>query len=334
MWILKQRKFNPIPRMILLLAFLPNIIISPLTNFAAADSYFNSSEPGCDGSDLNILFCDDFEDGDWAQTYGEVDHPGNDGWNMTPFPAGSLCPSTGCTKGTPLFGLPIYGAICGHTGVAGTNCTATSGRHAGIGQGIFMGDHNFKDRQSVSELYWRYYIKDSYDFVQGMEKMLIINPCCAGRGGIKFANHFSWGGGPARNIQVMVRGEGANRSLNISNISLTHGTWWFIEYHIKLNDPDVNNGIWEVWIDNCGVNGNECTGAPTLRARHTDVRWRNDTALIGSIWLENWAKPGSVGETYYDQIKVSRIGPIGFAGYTNSNHDVTPPDPQEHLSAR
>src|SRR5262245_49175420 len=32
---------------------------------ASAHPYFNSSEAGCDGSDPNVLMCDDFEDGTW-----------------------------------------------------------------------------------------------------------------------------------------------------------------------------------------------------------------------------------------------------------------------------
>jgi len=35
---------------------------------ALADTYYNSSEPGCDGSDPTVLFCDDIEDGGWIET--------------------------------------------------------------------------------------------------------------------------------------------------------------------------------------------------------------------------------------------------------------------------
>jgi hypothetical protein len=180
-----------------------------------------------------------------------------------------------------------------------------------------MGDHNFSGQQSVDEFYFRYYLKDLPGAQIGQEKMLSVNLCCAGGGGIKFANHFTWAGG--RTIQVTVVAEGANRGLNVSDIGvLTTGTWWFIEYHLKLNTPGVANGVWEVWINNCGTSGTSCTGTPTLRARHTNVLWRivGDNSQVGSLWLENWANPGGTGTTYYDQIKVSKVGPIGFMGVT------------------
>jgi hypothetical protein len=34
---------------------------------ARADLYFNSSEPGC-GTDPTVVWCDDFERGEWGQT--------------------------------------------------------------------------------------------------------------------------------------------------------------------------------------------------------------------------------------------------------------------------
>ena len=76
------------------------LVLAPFlipSDLAYADQYFNSAEPGCDGSDPTVVFCDDFEDGDWAFT----DHDGmrggakvtpnaetylpNDGWWMDPY---------------------------------------------------------------------------------------------------------------------------------------------------------------------------------------------------------------------------------------------------------
>ena len=296
------------------------IIFLIMSHSASAHLYYNSSEPGCDGSDPNILWCDDFEDGDWAQTYSSTALESNDGWVMNQYGPGC---NGGCTDGVPLVGSPAKGVKCGMAGVAGTNCAASSGMRSGsAGQPPFMGDHNFVDQQSVDELYFRYYLKDLPGSVIGQEKMLSVNTCCAGIGGIKFANHFTWPG--SRIIQVTVVPEDVNRQLNISNIgSLTIGRWWYIEYHIKLNTPGASDGIWEAWINDCGVDGTSCSGSPTLRARHTNVKWRNagDNSKMGSLWLENWANPGGSGETHYDQIKVSKIGPIGF---TKSNAPTLP----------
>lgn len=278
-------------------------IIFIINSTASAHLYFNSSEPGCDGSDPNVLWCDDFEDGDWALTYSSPTDA-NDGWNMTPYSPGCV---GGCSAGQALVGTPTKGAKCGMAGVANTNCTASSGVRSGNDQAPFMGDHNFNGQQSVDELYFRYYLKDLPGSTIGQEKMLSVNTCCAGIGGIKFANHFTWPGG--RIIQVTVVPEDANRELNISDVgALTIGHWWYIEYHLKLNTPGASNGVWEAWVNDCGANGTDCSGSPTLRARHTNVKWRNagDNSQMGSLWLENYANPGGTGETYYDQIKVSK----------------------------
>lgn len=291
---------------------------------AFADPYFNSSEPGCDGSDPNVLWCDDFEDGDWAQIYGSggSNPTVNDGWVMTPW--GQGCPRRGCQAGEVLQGLPKFGAACGGMGAAGTNCTASSGLRPNQpeGQALFMGDHDLKgatnEFDGYREIYFRYYLKDLPGFQVGQEKMLSINQCCAGRGGIKFGNTFSWKRSGSRNIQVTVYTADVNLGEEL-HITLPAGSWWFIEYHIKLNTPGASDGVWEAWVDDCGVAGMSCTGTPTRRARYTNVKWvrEGDMTTIGSLWLENWANPPSRGETYYDQIKVSTVGPIGFSSQPN-----------------
>jgi len=72
--------------------------------------------------------------------------------------------------------------------------------------------------------------------------------------------------------------------------------------------------VFELWVDNCGPTGTTCPATPTLRLRRTDVR-NNRTStneLIRVLWFESWAEPTSGGERYWDQIKVSKVGPIGF----------------------
>lgn len=84
---------------------------------AWADTYFNSSEPGCDGSDPTVLMCDDFEDGSWADRCDNSQ--ANDGWcaaeYVSPDPKGQR------------FGR------CGSLGVGGTDCVATSGEYVDLG---------------------------------------------------------------------------------------------------------------------------------------------------------------------------------------------------------
>ena len=88
---------------IIALAF---VATASVTGAASADPYFNSTEPGCDGSDPNVLTCDDFEDGDWyvtdGDTAGGLANPDNDGWGgtiyanpITPSGDGALRPDRG-----------------------------------------------------------------------------------------------------------------------------------------------------------------------------------------------------------------------------------------------
>jgi hypothetical protein len=197
-----------------------------------------------------------------------------------------------------------------------------------------MGDHNLgPNRNSYSELYMRHYRKFSSGFQFGQEKYWTINPCCAGIGGIKFAQHFTFPGGGSGQLILNVPAEDANRNQNITSINFTGGNWYYIEIHVKLNTPGVADGVWEMWSDNCGADGRGCTGPGTLRARHTNIMWRKagDNSQMGSIWLENWSAPlqygaqyPSAGEEYYDQIKVSRVR-VGPAGASQSAGNPVPP---------
>jgi len=237
---------------------------------------------------------------------------------MTPFPpAGSWPDSAGTNFGR-----------CGGQGVAGTNCAVTSGFHPNaIGQAPAMGDHSFNGTQSVDDIYMRHYRKFLPGFQFGAEKIWTVNACCAGIGGIKFANN-SLGAVAAVGSQASpvttVAAEDANRSWNYT---VTSGNWYYIEEHIKLNTPGVANGVLEIWADNCGANGLGCTGTPTLRAQYTNVLWRlaGDNTQIGSIWLESWSNIPSIGEEYYDQIKVSKVGPIGFTPMGTPPSDIVAP---------
>jgi hypothetical protein len=44
--------------------------------------------------------------------------------------------------------------------------------------------------------------------------------------------------------------------------------------------------------------------------------------LFGNLWFENWANPPSTGERHIDNIKVSRVGPIGFVGTTTPTRRI------------
>ena len=254
-------------------------------------------------------------------TTADKTNPLNDGWNGTPF--GGPDP-----QGTN-FGR------CGGQGAAGTNCAVTSGPHSGIGQALAMGDHDLRNLTSVSEIYFRYYMRPLAGYQFGQEKALTFNRCCAGVGGIYFGTMF-WGISNPTPIGYPVF-YAVNQGVNlVQNQGQEAGpqapNWYYVEVHLRLNTPGVNDGVLEVWMDNCGTNGRGCTSAGTLRLRYTNVLFRvaGDSSLIGSIWLENWANPASSGEMYYDQLVVAtrRVGPMPVAG------SATPPSAPTGLTVR
>lgn len=304
---------------------------------ATAHPYFNSSEPGCDGSDPNVLMCDDFEKNQNGDTPGNwyaenCDVANNNGGigNRSKGWCGNIS--------DPI--SPPGAARCGGLGAAGTDCTATGGPQTGQIGGQNMADHSFVNEQQVSEIYVRHYYKPLRDYRWGWEKMLTFNGCCAGVGGIKFGNlHLAGAQSGTRFTSVELTmqlvpntcGEDAHRKQNQGPPMLFTGdNWYFIEIHIRLSTPPCQpDGLLEVWIDNCGPNGLGCAGTPTLRMRHANVRFDRQTAndLIGSVWFENWGNLGSIGEAYKDQIKVSKVGPIGFMSGITDHVPPSPPGP-------
>lgn len=101
----------------------------------------------------------------------------------------------------------------------------------------------------------------------------------------------------------------------------SQGHWFAFEFRIRLNTPDVQDGLWDIWADDCGVAGTGCTGTPTHRASYTNVRYRgaaggNSALKIGSAYLDTWtnfAGDGSTGTISIDQLVVAtqRIGWMG-----------------------
>jgi len=267
---------------------------------------FPSAERGCDGSDPSVVMCDDFEDGAWYRTNcdnGGVTDPANDGWCGNVF--------------NPID--PPAAAVCGSAGAVGTQCAATSGFKSGQIGGQNMADHSFKNWDEYTEIYARYYYKAAPGYVWGWEKAMTWNQCCAGIGGIKWGNlHFPCNAAascaPSFQLvapELVMQGQNQGNTLEFQP-----GRWYFIEIHVRLSTPVAQpDGVLEMWLDDCGTDGLQCTGTPTLRLRRTDVRYDRNSSLerIGSLWWENWANPPSVGTEYYDQIKVATVGPIGFA---------------------
>lgn len=270
--------------------------------------YYNSQE--CSALNPSILFCDDFEDGDWyTKDADQANASGGvlqtDGWYGTIY-ANPITPSTA--------------AYCGARGANGTSCAATGGTLTGAVGGRNMASHAFAGGP-VSELWARWYYRADAGYQWGAEKNVNFTKLA---GDITWFNvQFNCGTGSRQpqatpHIQI-IHGTNTCQSPNVSPISIQSGRWYYFEVHLRLNSSGTTpDGLIEMWINDCGDTG-VCTGTPTLRTRMTNVAFnRNQTGCttnpcqVEVLWFENWANPGSIGTNYYDQIIASRSGPIGF----------------------
>ena len=269
--------------------------------------------------DADTVLADDFSRGAWytytaddvipylgandPETGGGYYNTGVHGWvgtiyngRPTPTPSGAV----------ELLGNGDYTATAG---VVGGDNTAN------------MADHNLK--YSTNEVWLRFYTKPSADYDVGSEKMVTFNSTAAGNGGISIGNAGSGRGianwdccpvydcnGPP-NVYYYRQNQGAE-------VITTPGRWQFVEMHVKMNTPGVADGIWELWLDDCGdgtfpVNP---VGSPTLKAQHLAVQWQGptDNKSIVSIWFENWSNPISSGSYKYTfRINANRAHALGFA---------------------
>lgn len=170
----------------------------------------------------------------------------------------------------------------------------------------------------VQELYIRWYAYWSSGYSFGAEKHMTITNSDAD---IAFANvQLNCGAGAASDsatpyVQI-IHGTDICQSPNVNNISIQSGHWYFFEMHLLAH---ATNGTVELWINDCGPSGTTCGPMPLLRTQRTGIALPGNSNgnQIETIWLENWANPASVGTgPYWDQLKVSTKGPIGFARTT------------------
>jgi hypothetical protein len=289
--------------------------------------YFNSTESGC-GTDSNVMLCDDFEDGIWYMTDGDHMVPENDGWFGNIY-ANPITPANAirCGTGTTPFG----------------NCAADGGLHLGVG-GRNMAQHRLKTSTcgstgveycNVNELYVRWYAKWDPGYLFAGEKHMVVTNS---DGDIAFAqidlNCATSGPLPTVGVNIGVNYGTVNEPGNCgpqnqgNNITIQSGRWYFFEFHVRAG----SNALMELWINDCGTTGTACGSAPILRTRLTGSLPGNaNGSQIQTLWLENWANSpagGSVGNgPLWDQIKASRVGPIGFSGSTGTTPPPSPTPP-------
>jgi hypothetical protein len=231
---------------------------------------------------------------------------------------------------------PAGAELCGSGVTPFGNCAANGGTQAGIG-GTNTALHHFKTATcgstgselcGVPEMYVRWYAKWAPGYMFGAEKHLNVTNS---DGDIAFANvQLNCGAGAAASsaspsIQI-IHGTDICQSPNqTGGITIQSGRWYFFEMHIVAS---ASNGTVELWINDCGTAGTSCGAAPILRTRLTGISLPGNSngSQIETIWLENWANPASSGTgPYWDQIKVSRVGPIGFSGAAPAPADVLAP---------
>lgn len=298
----------------------------------SAHPYYNSLEPICNSGDANILMCEDFEDGVW---YGEDCDTANRNGGIGPRTKG-WC---GSIYSNPI--TPANAASCGSGVTPFGNCAGNGGNLTSPGGGN-MAQHRFKvgncgvngsEYCGVNEVYVRWYAKWAPGFMFGAQKHMNITNS---DGDIAFANvQLNCGAGAASStatpyIQI-IHGEDFCQSPNVSGISLQSGRWYFFEMHVVAN---ATNGLVELWVNDCGTTGTDCGATPVLRTRRTGIKLPGNSNgnLIETIWLENWSNPASIGTgPYWDQIVVSRQGPIGFSKSTTTPPAPKPPQAPKNL---
>jgi hypothetical protein len=308
---------------------------------AEADPFFNSSEPGCNGSDPNVLMCDDFESSDAAHLA-----PAGTGVGTWASENADVANSNGGTdvrtKGWAMRirdGYPH--SICGPGNGFASNCSARSILKGGASGDSALADHNFAPStgpgrgSSYNEFYLRFYIKFSNPYTpNNNQKFITFNPCCANAGGIVH-------GGFGRDMsEPQLCPMQSCNNLNEGYLNQNQGTkfqplgaalnhWQMWEIHIKLNTPGQRDGVFEWWANDCGANADQCVGTPTLRMRYTNVFYRSstNTQQLGVLFWDIWGNPADVGTMLIDQIKVTKTGPIGFMGGTSTADRTGPAAP-------
>lgn len=227
-------------------------------------------------------------------------------------------------------------------------------------------------RSTYQEVYFRWYWKFLPGYVpHGSQKVLTWNRVHDGAG-------IDYGGGPTRstwnfsatptcdcNQEDPARGgapyinpaagQWCDLPMNVSPISIQTGRWYYCEVQIKLNTycttpPAGNashpcrNGIWRVWVNDCGVNGDQCGAGtpnptPTLRSSYTNIAWQGvypngqepnpglvgGGGLLGTVWWDDWGGSGaelSDSGTFLHDLNVASRAPIGFTGAP-----IAPPPP-------
>lgn len=277
--------------------------------------YISTYEP----VNANTLLADDFSRGAWytknydtAQSSGGLGQAGVHGWGGTIY-------------ADPI--TPAGAVVGGGVGLHGRQYAASGGYHTGTEGGRNMADHSFLGETGVSEAYFRLYFQPQSDYNGGHEKMFDFTWTGAGGGTLAALSYNYFGSETFAYIPYNFQDDGIGSrppgsnswmTANLaSGVPFTNTHWHYVEMRVKLNTPGSFDGIFEYWMDDCGVNGTSGPATPTKRGSYTDVKYRSSSSnLLRGIWIENWANPATTGTMYYANVYVSRA----FVGFANPAH--------------
>lgn len=266
--------------------------------------------PGGSSPNSNVLFCEDFDDGNMRDG-----KPNN--WDVGNFHPNGIAAAITCS-GSP-----------GGTGYGGSGCSFWSdylnqAEGSQLDGQFAWGEYKF----SESEVYVRYYFKKSAGkCASWAQKGLVVG----GDVGAQISSDFicseqfsvhSYDLEVGTGVEFLEQNQGSN------NLKVQAGKWYLVEVHVKLNTPGQKNGIAELWMDD--VSGGT-PASQTLRLRYTNLNWAaNSGSRFRRINLftnfQNSATAPLYQYVWYDQIVVSkaRIGPMGRP----ASDDRVPKSPQ------
>lgn len=309
--------------------------------------YLNSSELGASRNttqDPDIVFADDFEDQAWysCDCDNRPSSISQDGWCGTVY---SGTTSGSCPNGPNVLNAIISGGAVGSSWAGNYGSMASTS--CGSGCAGNMAEHELgpTTQTGYNELWIRFYWQFSSDFVlQGNTKLLTFKTTSPGTAGFDIG---SMGTGENSDrlpicpqydcntigyVNPQNTGAPSSAFLWPNMGSAFHfddygGHWIATEVHIKLETTAgvTQDGMWEVWADDCGVDGLSCPNSLTQRASFTNIRWRvpGNTSLIRTVWFEgqrDYRTGSSYDGTnlahgsylYVDQIMIKKAnGPIG-----------------------
>lgn len=306
------------------LASLDEVRADTYCNCSATESTKNAN---CLLGNSDVLFCDDFEDGDWVHTINQGSNPVNDGWSTSAYPEG--CGQQGCGQGTTFESINgetqgygrtggFGGTYKGYTGIACTSCT----------QVPVMGVHSINQVLTAPNrhVFVRYYAKwESNHNWNGNQKMpLTVNRHGDGATGIVYGdNHGDGQVGGCVSYYNFVPGHGIinpNGAFAGQRPVCITGNWQYFEH-----EYDLDNGLYKLYFKDCGAANDQCTGSPDLIINATSVAFNTGTCC--DFWWEVYNSNPNGGpltkEASFDQIVAAKTGPIGFfSGQSGAKHRI------------